>query len=341
MILISWLILPSQPASAIIWVKYLEIDSLLALMDAISGKIHSNLEHRNTKILEAVLISLESATASDPEQLGQRLDQIMALRAHIPQSIILEKIIASAVSSCLPIAYDGQPIQSSSGAGSHLGALCKSAEAQWKCRWYISPENLDLSTFLMQKPWSNSIARIVSGLLYKRPASRKMYLDWLATDHIVSVAVSHLTMTTYAYLDSTIHQEDGLADTENDILKSHFSFLLSNAKAISLPPDLSHTYVACLYMIIQRLGFKRLELLTILKEHIQSSSTGQLDIQYLILGRRLYSHCRRDAEDCITSLIDRCLSWAVQLFSSSNAESESAMGFTNSLSPSFAPVYEC
>lgn len=283
------------------------------------------------QILEVVLVTLKASMWDNGFQ-GLRPDRLFALRSFL-RSPVLEDMLAGAVNSHVPIAHHGR-LPETLIAERHysLGALVSLAETRWNPFRNNSCRGVDLLPFLMQTPWTSSTAQIVSNMLYCEPASRRTYLSWLSTGHHISVAAQHMVTTLHAYLDCVIQDTDAITTTENGILLSQFSRLLSSSCRSTASHSSCLIYADCLFLIVKRSGSRFAEFLVILQNHIQYQMNGQFGYEFLLLGRKLHSLLLDDAGETVTSIVDLALQSTARRFSGAIVESVDGADFIDELS---------
>jgi nucleolar pre-ribosomal-associated protein 1 len=321
-----------QSIFALPWIRFLEPSDLFSLLSFVSNSVNNTSGAPALELLEAILAALRTSIIPSHESVGQRLTELLELRGLLPNSPTLGDVIAATVNTCLPVAHHGRLSDGPIWDASSLETSTTLAEMRWNRHLDPLPEEIDLQTFLEQKPWIGPTARTVSDLLYKQPSSREAYLHWLGTDYHTSVATCDLAMTLYAYLDAAIQQDDVLVDAESEILASQFRHLLSSNW---MEPSHGVSFgVACLILIIKRSGSKSTDLLSSLLRHIQDISNDLLCSEHLVLGRRLCKLFNHEAEEIVTCIVDRSLQRVVRIFSNGATELEDALKFTNELGAS-------
>lgn len=295
------------------WIKYLESEDLFSLLNEICNGI-ANAPSGALQLLEAVMTALKQSTTVHLETLGKYLGHLLALRSYLPHSVPLDAMIAMAVNNGLPMAHDGSLFFTE---GAHLGTMTALAETRWKHRASPLLADIDCQIFLTQDGWTEVRGQIVSNLLFVHLASRKIYFDWLAANgHTLSLRI--LATTLSAYLDGAIRQGDAIQDTENDVLISQCSRILSGdmLDPSKSSPDLASVCGRCIYLAVDRLRLEPTSIMSLFHSHVQSIRSSEIGTEAIMLGRRISKVLGPAAGDTVTSLVDRSMQTIVRLLSS-------------------------
>lgn len=272
------------------------------------------------------MAALSRSTALHRRALEDHLGSLLSLRSHLVNSSILDTMIAQVIANSLPMAVTGYLPAADKTC---LGTTTSLADTHWVHRNSVPLSDLDCSEFLLQEHWTDATSQVVSGLLYIQPKSRGVYRDWVAINgHKLSL--HELVATMNAYLDSAIGQKDSLHDAERNMLLSQCSRILSTDVFSTLPSSAA-AFSRCIYLTTIRLQTHPAKIVSLLRKYAENHAI-ELSSELLILGRKLSVLLGNQADEIVTSLVDRGLQAAVRLLSS-GVDSTKSSGLLDEIGP--------
>lgn len=296
----------------------MEIGDLFDLLDVAGNAATANPPALN--VLNATLVTLKRST-STLESDGippLRLNQLLSLHLLVPDSIILEDMIAMAIDASLPMGYDGRQLSFASGI--RLGALSARSEMRWSCRLNQLPAQLDFYSFLTQESWTTSTVKILSGILYQQSFARRVFLRWLSSETCAQRSMLHLANVLCAFLDSSSAQGAEINDTESETLIPWFSRLCELVVDPLNSQELQSVCGTCIPLVISLCPSKKSDLIATLLKRVQQMPSVTFHI--LALGNQLHASIRADSDDIVDCLVDKGLRWTVRAFHEAEGELE-------------------
>ncbi|KAG0699763.1 hypothetical protein DFH29DRAFT_1081076 [Suillus ampliporus] len=143
-----------------LWLRYVDTNNLLNIIDQACDVSNAALTLSVLGVLEFALDTLKSSFTCTSSRIP--ISQLLKLHRTLPDSQVLEGMIAVAVNSHLPPYHDGQPLRAKTLDFSlSLRPLPTSGNLQLD----ILPADF-VSTLFRRATWTESTARIVSGLVY-------------------------------------------------------------------------------------------------------------------------------------------------------------------------------
>jgi nucleolar pre-ribosomal-associated protein 1 len=316
---------PFQVSSAVIWTKYFQATDLFDLLDTLGTAIEMT-DSSTLNLLDAVLVALQSAIASDTESevaLVGRLPQLLKLRPLLCDSDTLEEMIAAAVEVCIPAHCDEQPLRTETPDEVDIVSLLKRSEVRWSRHLEPLPTNLPIHSFLMQERWSISTTKIISGLIYRRLLSPDIFFPWLSTEHCATREVQHFVPILQTFLDVCASEDRTLPAPGNDVWNSHLARLVQTVVDESLSPDLRATACSCVSHLLKLNPNRIAESVAVMVDHIQALPVTSLTAETLVAGRRFHEMSSAHSEPLLTTLVDHGIQWAVRYFSDDDPDGSS------------------
>ncbi|KDR74243.1 hypothetical protein GALMADRAFT_250000 [Galerina marginata CBS 339.88] len=192
-------------STACIWIKYLQPSHLFDLLDFLQKYAHNVTHSLVLQPLDAVLEALCTITSSDWQaefNLLERLPQLLSLRPIMPDSPLLDQVIAIAIEASLPMGLDGcLPLTSSSSTD--MVTVLRRSEARWAQRRRPVKVELDILSFLTQPTFSASIIKITCGLIYRQLYDPETFIQWLRSPNCCQRSAEELLPIVHAFLDSS------------------------------------------------------------------------------------------------------------------------------------------
>ncbi|KAF5309185.1 hypothetical protein D9619_012740 [Psilocybe cf. subviscida] len=197
-------------ATGCIWTKYLESAQLFELLDVFEEEVRARDIKTTSKPMDVILDALCSTSASDwrtEQALTQKLPRLVALKRLLPDSSLLEQVLAVAIDASVPIGIDGCPGSLASPELAALPEVTGRVEARWSHRHHSVTSDLDVRPFLFQEIYHDSTIKIIVGLLHRQASSRRIVGEWLGTDNFLQRTAIHLVPIIHAFLESVHSRE--------------------------------------------------------------------------------------------------------------------------------------
>ena len=200
-----------QVSSACMWIGYLELSSLLALLDVLENKAQIMPTRPTLEFIKTVLGAFQSRTLFESESestLTKRLPQLLSLRWILPDFLLLEDLIAVAIEASLPIGLDGTPLfTAASTSDVDFRTIINRSNSRWSHRTHSLAAELDIRQFLTKDRFSDSTVRIISALVYRHCFSIEDIVEWLGTESCSRRQINHLLPIFHAIFDSSLSQK--------------------------------------------------------------------------------------------------------------------------------------
>lgn len=250
------------------------------------------------------------------------LERLLRLRTQLPESLLLENMIAVALTSELPVCYDGlSPSPSSSAVvtsrfprGNHLTS--------------VRPDLI--SEYLSKEVWTDSTAKVISTLLYAHVASSNIFASWLNGEKWEGRSIDHVAITLAAFLDSSQSNTDGPTQIDEKVLNTILEQLFSGWPVHG---DGRLRRLDCICFILQRYSQKFPGLSSAVQLKFQALPIEKFGFEVLHVTRHVLKVPA--CELLATGLLDRALRWTVRHFSNANDYNEDSTIGLEILSESF------
>lgn len=283
------------------WIRFMELPVLLATLDLFEDSRQEVAIWG--ELLEEILSALNQLQLTNGTgSVEFPFDRLLALQTQLPQSSLLEDMIAASMTSQLPVCHDGLPPTSSSSVtfaaprfhrGGHLGRV---------------PPDL-ISQYLAKDIWTDSTAKIIATLLYTRVASSYIFANWLNSGKWGRRSVDHIALTLSAFLDCPQSDVDEVTQIDKEVLPSIMEQLFSDWPVLG---DKRLRRLQCICYITQRYsqrlpGLSPSVQLKFQAVPVESFAFEALHVAHCVLG---VPACK----ELVIALLDRALRWAVRHF---------------------------
>lgn len=306
---------PLQLSTACIWVKYLEHDQLFDLLDFLE-KASRNLPNPALEPINVVLEALSATTSFEWQAEGaliHRLPQLLSLKSILPDSPLLEQIIAIAVEATLPIGLDGCPSSLASSSSSDLITVIKRAESRWSQRSNGAKANIDSHPFLSQETFSDSTAKIISCLVYQQPSSRLAVMEWLKSGRSSQHEPRHLVPILNAFFDSSSQDTTAVASVPSKTWLPFMWKIVQTIANIDIPTDIRTRAQYCLMNVLSATTGDASKLLDSVAKEMKHASRS-LSHELITTATALAVKFGSKAESIVSSVIDNGLQWCIDQF---------------------------
>jgi nucleolar pre-ribosomal-associated protein 1 len=309
----------------LLWIKYLDSEHLLSLVDTTANSLRTNPSPEVIEISQIVLSALQQSKMLSPQDCDVSrvpLRPLISLHPLLPDFAVLEDMITMAVERCLPMFHDGFPLPIADTT-LNLTNLINYAESCWPRQDDPSIDGLNILSFLNRKIWSASSIRIMSTILYLQPTTRTVFLQWLGSNGCSTRPVRQLAIVLYAYLNSSVTQDEGLHESAGDILMPLIPRMVDDIVHNHASDQIRADSVACISLFVPLLHQQhQTEFDQILGVKIQSLGVEDLSLDLLRLGSRLSK--TRISQSFVALLVDHALKWAARLYSGATKETSDA-----------------
>ncbi|KAJ7670238.1 ribosome 60S biogenesis N-terminal-domain-containing protein [Mycena rosella] len=294
------------------WIRYMASDDLFGLLQLFGQEKQSD-----SNLLNVVIAALGTAVkAQSIADLHSRLPLLTALRASLPESPVLESMIATIVEACVPIAVSGRSLECADDTHSLL-IQCDTA---WSWRFHLVPESLDLQSLLFQEElWSQSTIKIISAILYQSGCHSDMLTSWLATDFASRRSTADLARVLHAYLNALDLRSDGKSKTDPTAWIPHLSRFLQSVTDEKVTSTFRSDCAACICLVLAQIPSTLPQLIAALEDRIGSLPHSSLTRELVTIGVWLARHSD-EAKPVLASLIDHGSQWCIRAFAISDVD---------------------
>ncbi|KAG1888586.1 ribosome 60S biogenesis N-terminal-domain-containing protein [Suillus subluteus] len=269
-----------------LWLRYADPDNLLNIINQACDANNAALTPSVLEVLEFALDTLRSSFTCASSSIP--ISQLLRLCRVLPDSEVLEEMIAAAVTSHLPPCHDGRPPRAKTldFSVSHR-YLPTSGSSQLG----ILPADF-ISRLFQKAIWTESTSRIASGLVYAQSGVAKEFAAWFNSGAWTTIPFEPLLPAVHAVLD----------------------FLGGDAI------DLFHDTVTIALFDLKADATRKQQLTSLLQKNMQRLAVDQFALESVCIASRLQSF--PPLADLVTELAERGLQWAVRHFSDPEGEDE-------------------
>ncbi|KAI5834791.1 hypothetical protein K523DRAFT_368872 [Schizophyllum commune Tattone D] len=228
------------------WLPYLSTGNLVQLFDLTMSKLGALDQNTASTLIARLLDVIGQApdASSSIDIIAARSSELLSLRATFTDRALLDRLLVRSVTRSIPSAVDGI-VRGEAG----LLVLIQEAEQRWCSRHAPLPE-LSADAFLGADDWDDSVAQIVSGMIYKGKLPESTFVQWLQSDKPASLSVDHLAMVLGAYADSHSADVTGLWDS----VSSHASRLFKAILKPGCPAETRRNVSSALRRLLETLS---------------------------------------------------------------------------------------
>ncbi|KAF8164735.1 ribosome 60S biogenesis N-terminal-domain-containing protein [Crassisporium funariophilum] len=319
---------PSSISAPRLWIKFLEPLHLFDLMDFLAQKAHNMPSLPVLELITVVLKALRSAVSPESDlTFGQRLSQLLSLRPILPDSQLLEDLIAVAVETSMPVGLDGFSLPTVSSGDVDVVTMIRQSKARWSRRTNPLSSEIEIRQFLTQEEFSDSTVKIISGLLYRRCLSDELFLDWLKSTDCSRRNTEHLLYIFHAFLDSSSSQ----GNRESGGIWLPFMPRIVKAVADeSLSPDIRKRAQSCILLILSIASSNPSHLLDCFAGEVNASSKSSMSLELMSTGSKVAVVLGSTAMSLCSTLADRGMQSVIDQ-SEEDYETMSSIQFTKEL----------
>ncbi|KAI6110769.1 ribosome 60S biogenesis N-terminal-domain-containing protein [Pisolithus croceorrhizus] len=293
------------------WIRFMESSELYAVLNLID-----NSQQQGSVIsgfLEELLSAVDQLQGSnDGLPVEVPVARLLDLQKQLPESPLLEGMIARSLASQLPVAYDGILPTSLPSEGLALLRLPRHDHLT------SLPPDL-ISQFLERETWTDSTAQIVAVLLYAQASSSPIAVHWLNSKKYQRLSIDHLSIVFAAFLDCSVSDADQVTQLSNDVLFGLLEQLLSEWPGLG---ERRLRRLQCICYVLQQDAQRRPRLSTLLQKKVLSLPLESFAFEAMYIVRRVLAV--PGCESMVASFVDRVLQWAVRHISNSGDRDDDA-----------------
>ena len=298
---------PFQISSACMWIRYLELSSLLSLLDVLEEKVQIMPTLPNLELIKTVLEAFQSRTLFESESdstLKERLPQLLSLRSVLPDFLLLEDLIAAAIEASLPIGLDGSPLLTATSTSEvDFRTIINRSNSRWSHRTHSLGAELDIRQFLIQGRFSDSTVRIISALVYRQCFSTEIIVEWLGAESCSQRQINHLLRIFHAILDSSLPQVTLLI--KSNVWLPYISRIVSALADQNSSVVLRTLSQSCIINILSNAGKGLPAVMSVFTEEVDALTEKTVSFELISLGVALTSRLGKDANSVTSILVDR------------------------------------
>ncbi|KAG1766782.1 ribosome 60S biogenesis N-terminal-domain-containing protein, partial [Suillus occidentalis] len=292
-----------------LWLRYADSNSLLNIIDQACDASNAALTPSALEVLEFALDTLKGSFTCASSRI--QISQLLRLYRVLPDSEVLEEMIAVAVTSYLPPCHDGQPLRART---LNFSLSPRGLPTSGNSRLGILPP--DFVSRLFQKAiWTESTSRIVSGLVYAQSNVAKEFVAWFNSGAWTTIPFEPLLPAVHAILDSL--GGDAIDLFHDNIVIALLDRMLPQSRR---PEGLRQLCVRCICILIKADQARKQQLASLLQKNMQCLAVDQFALESVCIASRLQSF--PPLSDVVTELAERGLQWAVRHFSGPEGEDE-------------------
>jgi nucleolar pre-ribosomal-associated protein 1 len=305
-----------QVSSACMWIKYLELTSLLALLEFLEERAQIMPTLPTLELIKTVLEAFQSRTLFESESestLIKRLPQLLSLRSILPDFSLLEDLIAVAIEASLPIGLDGTPLFTAASTSEvDFRTIINRSNSRWSHRTHSLAAELDIRQFLIQDRFSDSTVRIISALVYRQCFSIEDIVEWLGTEGCSRRQLNHLLPIFHAVLDSSLSQR-------TLPIKSNM-WLLYIPPIVNALADQNSSVVlrklsqSCIINILSNAGEDLPAVMGVFTKEVDALTGKTVSVEMISLGIALNSRLGKEANSVTSILVDRGIQCLIDQF---------------------------
>ena len=298
----------SQVSSACTWIRYLELSSLLGLLDVLEERAQIMPTLPTLELIKTVLGAFQSRSLFESESestLKERLPQLLSLRSILPDFLLLEDLIAVAIEASLPIGLDGSPLLAAAASTSEFDfrTIIDRSNTRWLHRTHSLSADLDIRQFLIQDKFSDSTVRIISALVYRQCFSIDDLVEWLGTESCSRRQINHLVPIFHAVLDSSLSQRT--LPIKSNVWLPYISQIVSALADQNSSVVLRRLSQSCIINILSNAGEDLPAVMNVFTEKVNALLEKTVSVELISLGVALTSRLGIYANSTTSIFVDR------------------------------------
>ncbi|KAG2045770.1 hypothetical protein BDR06DRAFT_1015311 [Suillus hirtellus] len=289
-----------------LWLSYTDPDNLLNIVDHACNANNIALTPSVLEVLGFAFNTLRGSFTCASSRIP--ISQLLGLYRVLPDSEVLEEMIAIAVTSHLPPCHDGRHPQAKT---LNFYLLPQYLPASGSSQLGVLP--CDFISGLFQKAiWTESTSRIVSGLVYGQSGVAKEFVAWFNSGNWTTIPFEHVLPAVHAVLDSL--GGDAINLFHDTVTIALFDRMLPRRRH---PEGLRQLCIRC---ICKADATRKQQLANLLQKNMQRLAVDQFALESVCIASRLQSFS--PLADLVTELSERGLQWVVRHFSGPEGEDE-------------------
>jgi hypothetical protein len=298
------------------WIPFMAPMGVIKHLDTIVGSPKSyymldDADQTTVNVILDTLVRLSTDTEVLTE-LQHRLRGLIAIRSFLHQKATLDALLLQIINTRLPLGCDSLPLTAKQSP--KVSDITLVAQQRWTVRSAHLPLDISLvSTFLELQDWDETIAKTISGSIYKSSASRRQFWDWLfRIEPSQAPSLPLVVIPLRACLDvGALQGEDEMTQFPNAWLLSVIQYLFHHETS----DNLRTLCASCIWLVFHNFPSCREPCTTFLSKEVQYGNFTSLTPQSMRLLCDLH---RLDSEALSPVLIeatDKTLKWMVNQFS--------------------------
>ncbi|KAG2356040.1 ribosome 60S biogenesis N-terminal-domain-containing protein [Suillus spraguei] len=300
---------PQTGRSIKLWLSYADPNILLNIIDQACDANNAALTPSVLEVLEFVLDTLKGSFTCASSRIPA--SQLLRLYGVLPNSEVLEEMIAVTVTLHLPSCHDGQPTRAKT---LDFSLSPRYLPTSGSSQLGILPTNF-ISRLFQKTSWTDSTSRIVSGLIYAQSGVAKEFVAWLNSGAWTTNPFELLLPAVHAVLD---YLGGDVIDLFRDTtMIALFDRMLPQRRR---PEGLRQLCIHCICILIKADATRKQQLASLLQKNMQRLAVDQFTLESVCIASRLQSF--PPLVDLVTELAERGLQWAVRHFSGPEGEDE-------------------
>ncbi|KAG1732030.1 uncharacterized protein EDB91DRAFT_1058414 [Suillus paluster] len=290
-----------------LWLRYMDTDNLVNIIDQACN--NAVLTPSVLEALEFALDTLKSSFSCASSRIP--ISQLLRLYRVLPDSQVLEEIIAVVVNSHLPSCHNGQPPRAKT---LDFSLSRRPMSTSGNSQLDILPADF-VSTLFQKATWTDTTARLVSGLVYTQSDVAKRFITWLDSGAWTTIPFELVLPAVHALLDSM--GGDVIDLCRDTTIIALFERILPQRRR---PEELRHICIRCICILIKADAARKRQLIGLLLTNMQHNAVEQFALESVCIASRFQSFPL--LADLVTELAERGLQWAVRHFSDPEGEDE-------------------
>ncbi|KAF8590297.1 hypothetical protein K439DRAFT_1512242, partial [Ramaria rubella] len=294
------------------WIPFMEPMGIIKFLDIITLAVQSghSLTDEDQKIVAVVLDALiRTFTTSThiPKELQLRTHSLLDLRKCLPRHATLDRLYLLLTETGVPIGWDALPlILEESNTLSNITSL---AQARWEARSAHLPLGSTLIyTFLHSEIWDETVARLISGVIYRSSMARSSLRDWLSGTAPPKTPLGNVIFVLHSYLDfASLQIESDTVHLPDTWILAIVQHLLQNEDS----HDVSQLCANCIRILFQLSPSRKYFCSVYLSKEFKKGRDGCLNFPCLRLLDDIHRIDAAAVSLLLNDIVDEALQWMV------------------------------
>ena len=306
--------LPTQRATALVWLQYLNTQDVLGLLHYLADRAEHSSAAITQEIIDDVLAASSETISHTSDAITQALPLLCRLQTLVPGASQLTSLIAAGTRTALPLCHNGfLPPRSLSEW--NIASLVAWSDQRWSLRLQPIPS---LPVIHGLSGDENAI-EIAANLLYKQRSCRPAIATWLSSSAAQECSTDQLVKVLFAFCDSA-RVDDGLAVDE--AMHPHFPCLVNALLDNRLLRQVRSMASDCVVRMVTSSHSHRPTYMKQLTNHLSSGAPEELSSHSMSVGIRIYEALGAETAPLAEGLLDQGLRWAGRHFAEDKPSTE-------------------